>query len=221
MVCQPKSYSPGPNNIFYYKSLATKWLLWSPSSRQQQDLSLSELSKLYQQTHEKHKYELCQWKYFFSQQQLFIEFLSWFMKAFWASLTNQGLIESRLYEYFGRDIIWRRLVMMADLRDRRKILKMIWMKEASYDGGSPWPRLVLVMNGRWWAVSSINQRRRIRECNPATRDDKFRQATVFRAKCRPLQSSDITNTNILCMNEFQRWWVVVLNWESRTFLQIQ
>ena len=88
--------------------------------------------------------------------------------------------------------------MMADLRDRASSL---------------------VMNGRWWAVSSINQQRRIRECNPATRDDKFRQATVFRAKCRPLQSSDITNTNILCMNELHRWWwVVVLYWESQIII---
>lgn len=75
----------------------------------------------------------------------------------WASLTNQGLIESRLYEYFGRDIIWRRLVMMADLRDRRKILKMIWMKEASYDGGSPWPSL-WVPGDEWPVVScELNQ----------------------------------------------------------------
>ena len=53
-----------------------------------------------------------------------------------------------------------------------------WMKEAIYDGGSPWPSLS--PSDEWTVLSSINQRRRIRECNPATRDDTFSQTTVFR-----------------------------------------
>ena len=197
MVCWPRSYYSGPNNISHHKSSAAKWLLYCYGARSRS----SEPLKLYQQTHEKHKYKLFQWKYFLTQQ-LFIEFLSWRpMKALrlWvarASLTNQSLIESRLYEYFVRDIIvnktflfiralnwieWRRLViMMADLRD--------W--------GS------LVMNGLSWAQSIS----RVESENAIPQLEMIHSGKPRSLECQPLQSSHITSRNISCMNELQRFY---------------
>lgn len=102
-----------------------------------------------------------------------------------AALTNQGLIESRLYEYFDHDIIvkttfwfvralnfeWRRVFMMADLRDQAS---------------------ALVMNGLCWAQSisggesenAIPQLEMIHSVKP-----RF-------LECQPLQSSHINNKKI-------------------------
>ena len=162
-------------------------LLWSHTPRRPLDLGLSELLKLYQQTHEKHKYELCQWKYFFfSKQQLFIEILSWrpfefgcanqprsnWIETLWIfwpryNCKNNILICPTL-EFWMKD---RRLFMMADLRDQAS---------------------ALVMNGLCWAQSisggesenAIPQREMIHSVKP-----RF-------LECQPLQSSHINNKKI-------------------------
>ena len=111
-----------------------------------------------------------------------------------AWLTNQSLIESRLYEYFVRDIIvnktflfigalnwieWRRLViMMANLRD--------W--------GS------LVMNGPSWAQSIS----RVESENAIPQLEMIHSGKPRFLACQPMHSSHITSSNILCMNELQR-----------------
>ena len=97
-----------------------------------------------------------------------------------ASLTNQSLIESELYEYLVRDIIVNKIFLSIVSQNIPIFPKWIeWRRLVTsyYDGGSQWLSLP---GDEWPELSSINQPSRIRECNPATRDDTFRQATLFR-----------------------------------------
>ena len=71
-----------------------------------------------------------------------------------ASLTNQSLIESELYEYLVRDIIVNKIFL--SIVSQNILIYPNWMKEASYK--LLWWRISVTEPPWWWmAWAELNQ----------------------------------------------------------------